>query len=64
RVGVALPDAEIDAQEARQALAEGIRLGAYRFLTYKSGKGDSNDRPKLSRVDVAGGSGVRNQAAL
>ena len=36
RVGIELPAAELSATGARQALAEGVRLGAYTFLTYKS----------------------------
>jgi leucyl aminopeptidase len=60
RIGVELPDAAIAADAARQALAEGIRLGTYKFLRYKS----DGKPPKLARVDVAGGSGVRNQEAL
>jgi leucyl aminopeptidase len=60
RIGVSLPDADVPGTAARQALAEGIRLGCYKFLRYKS-KG----KPvKLSRVDVGGGVGARNQAAL
>lgn len=59
RIGVELPPVD-DGTGARQALVEGIRLGAYTFLTYKS-----DAKPtKLGRVDVAGGSGARNQAAL
>ena len=60
RVGVDLPETELAASDARQALAEGIRLGAYKFLTYKSDKKPT----KLGRVDVGGGSGARNQTAL
>ena len=60
RIGVDLPDGDLDAAEARRALVEGVRLGAYKFLTYKS---DAKPE-KLSRVDVGGGSGARNQAAL
>ena len=60
RIGVELPAAEVDPAGARQALVEGVRLGGYKFLTYKSDAKPS----KLARVDVAGGSGVRRQAAL
>ncbi len=60
RIGIVLPDVDIDAADSRRSLVEGVRLGSYKFLTYKT-KG----KPvKLSRVDVAGGSGARNQAAL
>ncbi|MEM7140363.1 MAG: leucyl aminopeptidase [Actinomycetota bacterium] len=60
RIGLALPVSDVDGQAARQALAEGVRLGSYKFLTYKT----EGKAPKLARVDVAGGSGARNQAAL
>lgn len=60
RVGVELPTLDVAPTAARQALVEGIRLGSYKFLTYKT----EGEPPKLGRVDVAGGSGVRNQAAL
>ncbi|MEZ5243807.1 MAG: leucyl aminopeptidase [Acidimicrobiales bacterium] len=60
RIGVDLPEGELPATDARQALVEGVRLGAYKFLTYKT-----DAKPtKLGRVDVGGGSGARNQAAL
>jgi leucyl aminopeptidase len=60
RIGIELPECDVEGTDARRALAEGVRLGAYKFLTYKS-----DAKPaKLARVDVAGGSGVRNQAAL
>ncbi len=61
RIGVELPaGVEIDPAAARQALVEGISLATYSFATYKS-----DAKPiKLTRVDVAGGSGVRNQQAL
>ena len=60
RVGVELPETEVAPADARQALVEGVRLGTYKFLTYKT----EGKAPKLARVDVAGGSGARNQAAL
>ena len=60
RIAIDLPESELAAAGARQALAEGVRLGAYQFLTYKS-DGKPN---KLTRVDVSGGSGARNQTAL
>lgn len=61
RVSVALPsDVSVDDHPARQALAEGATLGAYRFDSHKS-----DTKPlKLKRVDVVGGAGVRAQAAL
>lgn len=60
RIGIELPDTEVPAADARQVLAEGVRLGGYRFLTYKS-----DGKPlKLSRVDVAGSTAAGNQSAL
>ena len=59
-IGVDLPDVELDGAACRQALVEGIALGSYKFLTYKS-KGEP---AKLTRVDVAGGAGAGNQGAL
>ena len=61
RVAVTLPaDTELDGEIARRALAEGIVLGGYEYTEYRSKK----SKRKLARVDVAGGSGVRAQAAL
>ncbi len=61
RVGVELPSGtEVDGPAARQALAEGISLASYTFGEYKA---DAKP-PKLSRVDVAGGAGVKNQRGL
>ena len=59
-VGVALPGVDLDGAACRRALVEGISLGSYKFLTYKS----RQEPLKLSRVDVAGGAGAANQAAL
>lgn len=60
RIGIDLPDIELSGADARKALVEGVRLGSYKFLTYKT-----DAKPvKLARVDVGGGSGARNQAAL
>ena len=59
-IGVDLPDVELEDAACRQALVEGIALGSYKFLTYKS-KGEP---AKLTRVDVAGGVGATNQGAL
>jgi leucyl aminopeptidase len=60
RIGVTLADTQVAPEAARQAVAEGVRLGSYKFLRYKS----DGKTTKLTRVDVAGGSGARNQAAL
>ncbi len=59
-IGAALPEVDLDGAICRQALVEGIALGSYKFLTYKS-KGEP---AKLTRVDVAGGVGATNQGAL
>jgi leucyl aminopeptidase len=60
RVGVALPESDLAAGEARQALAEGLTLSTYTYTTYKS-----DAKPtKLTKVDVAGASGARAQAAI
>ena len=60
RIGVELPSAELDGAAMRQALVEGIAGATYSFITYKS-KGKATT---LKTVAVAGGSGVKNQAAL
>ncbi len=60
RIGIDLPDTDLDASSIRRALVEGIRLGSYQFLTYKS---DATP-VKLRRVDVSGGAGAANQSAL
>ena len=58
RVAVRLADGtDVAPGAARQALAEGVILGNYRYTTFKSAAGDSDgDRgqPKLARVDVVG----------
>jgi len=60
KLGVELPDSELDGRLARQALVEGLALSTYAFTTYKS-----DAKPvKLQKVEVAGGSGARNQVAL
>ncbi len=60
RIGVALPTSDLDAGAARQAVAEGLTLATYSYTTYKS-----DAKPtKLGKVDVAGASGARAQAAL
>ena len=60
KLGVELPESDLDGVAARQALVEGLALSTYTFTTYKSDKKPN----KLSAVDVAGGSGAKNQAAL
>lgn len=60
KLGVELPESELDSAEARRALVEGIALSTYAFTTYKS----DAKRAKLAKVEVAGGAGARNQAAL
>ena len=60
RIGVELAASDVDGAAARQALVEGIVGATYTFTTYKS-----DPKPtKLKTVDVAGGSGAKNQAAL
>ncbi len=59
-VGVDLAEVDLDGADSRQALAEGIALGSYRFLAYKS----EGEPLKLKRVDVAGGAGAVKQGAL
>ena len=60
RIGVELPASDLDGGAARQALVEGIVGATYTFTTYKS----EATPTKLKSVDVAGGSGAKNQAAL
>jgi leucyl aminopeptidase len=51
---------KLEAADAAQAFAEGVSLGAYRFLKYK---GDA-DAGRLERVIVVGKGGTRVAAAL
>ncbi|HEX6312975.1 MAG TPA: leucyl aminopeptidase [Acidimicrobiia bacterium] len=51
---------ELDAGEAAQAFAEGVVLGAYRFLKYK-GEGEPS---RIERVTVVGGGGARIKSTL
>ncbi len=60
RIGVELPSSELDGAAARQALVEGVSGATYTFITYKS----EGKPTKLKTVEVAGGSGAKNQAAL
>ena len=60
KIGVELPDTELDGAAVRQALVEGVALSTYSFTTYKSEPKPS----KLKTVEVAGGAGAKNQAAL
>ena len=68
RAAVRLPaDPGLDDASARQALAEGVILGNYSFTSYKSaaGNGDGDGgRPKLTRVDVVGGTSAAAKDAL
>lgn len=59
-IGVDMPELDLDGAACRRALAEGIALGSYKFLKYKS----EAKSPELARVDVAGGVGAANQGAL
>ncbi len=53
RIALRLPDG-VDLAEgaARQALAEGVILGGYRYTAHKSAAGDTSNQ-RLKRVDVA-----------
>ena len=69
RVAVRLPDGtDIDAAAARQALAEGVILGGYRYTAFKSkslGNGDGGKgAPKLARVDLIGSTSNAAKEAL
>ena len=59
-IGVGLPEVELDGSACRRALVEGIALGSYKFLTYKS----EGKPAKLNRVDIAGGAGAANAEAV
>ncbi len=68
RVAVRLAaETDLDAGSARQALAEGAILGAYRYTEFKSGAADTDGdggQPKLARVDVVGSTSVAAKEAL
>ena len=68
RVAVRLPDdSGTGSAEARQALAEGVILGGYRYTAFKSsadGSEGSNGAPKLARVDVVGSTSAAAKEAL
>ena len=67
RVAVRLTeDTDVDAGSARQALAEGAILGAYRYTEFKSAEGGADDdgQPKLARVDVVGSTSAAAKEAL
>ncbi len=68
RVAVRLADGtDVASGPARQALAEGVILGNYRYTTFKSAEGDGNgdgSQPKLARVDVIGSTSAAARDAL
>ena len=72
RVAVRLPDDSAAADTAaRQALAEGVILGGYRYTAFKSSKGGSDSSSnggsgasKLARVDVVGSTSASAKEAL
>ena len=68
RVAVRLPDdSAVDGAAARQALAEGVILGGYRYTAFKSSAGGSDrgdGAPKLARVDVVGSTSAAAKEAL
>ena len=71
RAAVRLPAGSgLDDVAARQALAEGVILGGYRYTAFKSsangsdGGSGSNGAPKLARVDVVGSTSAAAKEAL
>ena len=65
RVAVRLPDVDrVDDAAARQALAEGLILGGYRYTAFKSTADDPDGSPELARVDVVGGTSAAATEAL
>ena len=68
RVAVRLPDGTgVDGAAARQALAEGVILGGYRYDALKSSTdGDNAGRgaPKLARVDIVGSASAAARDAV
>ena len=68
RVAVRLPGGiGVDGPAARQALAEGVILGGYRYTALKSstnGDDDSSGTPKLARVDIVGSTSAAAKDAL
>ena len=50
KLGVELPETELDGAAARQALVEGIALSTYTFTTYKSDAKPRSLRPSRSPV--------------
>ena len=68
RVAVRLPDGiGVDDAAARQALAEGVILGGYRYTALKSSAGGNNGSSgaaKLARVDVVGSTSAAAKEAL
>ena len=68
RVAVRLPgDSRVDDSAARQALAEGVILGGYRYTAFKSSADGSNGddgTPKLARVDIVGSVSIAAKEAV
>ena len=68
RVAVRLPgDSGVDDSAARQALAEGVILGGYRYTAFKSSADGSNGddgTPKLARVDIVGSVSIAAKEAV
>jgi leucyl aminopeptidase len=54
----------LDVEDAAQALAEGVQLGAYQFLKYKGSATATATATKLSRVVVLGRANAKVKAAL
>ena len=65
RVALRLPE-NVDAPvaAARQALAEGVILGGYRYTAFKSAANRANGKTRLDRVDVVGSTSESARAAL
>lgn len=67
RVAVTLPSAAdmgIKIAVSRQALAEGIILGNYRYTAYKSNNDSDTNSSRLRRVDVVGSTAASTKEAL
>ena len=68
RVAVRLPgDSGVDDSAARQALAEGVILGGYRYTAFKSSADGSNGddgTPKLARVNIVGSVSIAAKEAV
>ena len=68
RAAVSLPgDVSVPASGVRQAVAEGVILGGYRYTAFKSSNGGDNGgdgSAKLARVDVVGSASAAAKGAV